>query len=106
MRHFKNFGLLWILCVSFAVLAPRLRAEPIFSAQYLGPNNHGADLNDYGEIAGEYQETIQYAQFFDGTRWLQSANGNEMEWSALYGINNQHAAVGARSVLTSNSFSV
>jgi probable HAF family extracellular repeat protein len=103
MRPFRNFRLFPFL-VSFAFLSPQLRAEPIFSAQYLGPNNYAADLNDYGEIAGEFHESIQFGQFFDGTRWLQSAEGNELEWSALYGINNQHVAVGARSVSSVNSF--
>jgi probable HAF family extracellular repeat protein len=105
MRHFKNLQFVLFL-FSLSLLPAQTRSEPIFAAQYLGANNYAADLNDYGEIAGEFHESIQYAQFFDGTRWLQKAEGNELEWSALYGINNQHVAVGARSVSSTNSFAI
>ena len=104
MRHFKRIE--WFVFLSFALLGTQPRGEPIFTALELGANNHAADLNEHGELAGEFRETVQYAQYFDGTRWRQSAGGDGLEWSALYGINNQGAVVGAKAVASSNSFSV
>jgi len=104
MRHFKRIEELVFL--SLALLGAQLRAEPIFTAQDLGPNNQASDLNEHGELAGEFREMVQYAQYFDGTRWWQSAGGDGLEWSALYGINNDHAAVGARAVALTNGLAV
>ena len=91
-----------MILLAFLVGFPRVCAEGFFTAQFLGLNNQAADLNDAGQLAGEYRELTPYAQSFDGTRWIQ-AETNGLEWSAFYGINNHGTVVGARALIVSNA---
>lgn len=80
-------------------------AETAYTAQLLKYEHHPLDLNDHGEMAGEYRGTIQHGVYFDGTNWFPRGNGDHYSWSTLSAINNNHAAVGLNSIppqLTSN----
>lgn len=73
-------------------------AETLYTAQLLEFQHHALDLNDHGEMAGEYRGSIQQGILFDGSRWIPKGNGDDFSWSALYAINNHHVAVGLNAI--------
>ncbi|HVK57453.1 MAG TPA: hypothetical protein VM735_01630 [Candidatus Kapabacteria bacterium] len=76
-----------------------IRAQALYTSHHLGVNHQVHDLNDHGEMVGEYLGTIQHGILSDGAAWIPTGlNGDDFDWSALYGINNNHYAVGLNTV--------
>lgn len=72
----------------------RAHGEVLYTTYPLGHEHYPADMNNHGEIAGEFRGTVQGGIFFDGTDWMPTGNAIPFEWSSLFGINDNHFAVG------------
>ena len=83
--------------ITFIAIFPALPADslPLYTSQPLGMNHSIMDINDHGEVVGDYRGTIQYGYYFDGIRSVPTGlSGDHYSWSSLSAINNNHFAVG------------
>ena len=63
-----NRGTLFAAILLLVALKQSPRAAEVYSSHYLGWGNQAKDINDHGQLAGEYLDTIQMAIYYDGSR--------------------------------------